>query len=103
MLNPQPPKKAKKSFLIAIAVLFMGVTLVMVRRVGHTKPVEDHSAIATAARRADFVRSIRINGTVEAVNFLAIAAPRLSGPGLGTLVITKLAVSGTHVKKGELL
>jgi multidrug resistance efflux pump len=37
------------------------------------------------------------------VNFTAIAAPRLSGPGLGTLVVTKLAGSGQHVRKGDLL
>jgi multidrug resistance efflux pump len=49
------------------------------------------------------VRTIRLTGTIEAVNFLAIAAPKLSGPGLGQLVVTKLAGSGQHVKKGDLL
>jgi multidrug efflux pump subunit AcrA (membrane-fusion protein) len=59
---------------------------------------------ATAiVRRADFVRRVRIQGTVEAVSFHAIAAPRLSGPGSGTLILTKLVASGKSVKKGELL
>jgi HlyD family secretion protein len=57
----------------------------------------------TTVKRTDFVRSIRLNGTVEAINFLAIAPPRLSGPGMGSLVITKLAPSGSHVNKGDLL
>jgi len=56
-----------------------------------------------AVRRTDFVRSIRLTGTIEAINFLAIAPPRLSGPGMGSLVITKLAASGSHVSKGDLL
>ena len=60
------------------------------------------SAIATV-RRADFFKKLRVNGTVEAVSYQPIAAPRLSGPGSGTLIITKLVTSGKQVKKGELL
>jgi len=60
-------------------------------------------ATTTTVKRTDFVRGIRLNGTVEAINFLAIAPPRLSGPGMGSLVITKLAQSGSHVNKGDLL
>jgi multidrug efflux pump subunit AcrA (membrane-fusion protein) len=84
--------------LVAIAL-----AIVLVRKAVSNKPVANPSVATVTVRRADFVRSIRINGTVEAVNFLAIAAPRLSGPGLGQLVITKLAVSGSKVKKGDLL
>src|SRR3954465_1652955 len=57
------------------------------------------SAIATV-RRADFLKKLRVNGTVEAVSYQPIAAPRLSGPGSGTLIITKLATSGSRVQKG---
>jgi biotin carboxyl carrier protein len=57
---------------------------------------------ATVAR-ADFVRSVRIHGTVEAINSHAVAAPRLVGQNLNTLVITKLMPAGTAVKKGDLL
>lgn len=103
VLSPEPPKRRKKSFVIAVIVIAASVALVVARRVNHSEPVPDNSVPVVAVKRADFVRSIRINGTVEAVNFLAIAAPRLSGPGLGTLVITKLAVSGAHVKKNDLL
>jgi HlyD family secretion protein len=59
-------------------------------------------AVATA-KRGDFVRRLRVQGTVEAVSFHAIAAPRLSGPGSGSLIVTKLVASGKSVKKGELL
>lgn len=57
---------------------------------------------ATIATR-DFVRRLRIHGTVEAVQFRAVAAPRLSGPGMGTMIITKLATPGATVKRGDVL
>ena len=90
--------------MIALAVIVAAIVIaVIVRKNGSAKLPNAPAASTAIVRRADFVRSIRINGTIEAVNFLAIAPPRLSGPGLGTLVITKLAGNGSHVKKGDLL
>ena len=60
------------------------------------------AATATIATR-DFVRTVRVQGTVEAVQFRAIAAPRLTGPGSGSMSITKLVPAGAHVKRGQLL
>jgi multidrug efflux pump subunit AcrA (membrane-fusion protein) len=56
----------------------------------------------TAARR-DFVHSIRLSGTVEAVESTTVAAPRLSGPSSTSLVITRLVKAGTTVRPGDLL
>ncbi|HJR58673.1 MAG TPA: efflux RND transporter periplasmic adaptor subunit [Vicinamibacterales bacterium] len=56
----------------------------------------------TVARR-DFVRSIRLSGTVEAVESTTVAAPRISGPSSSSLVITKLVKAGTTVRPGDLL
>ena len=56
----------------------------------------------TAARR-DFVRSVRLSGTVEAVESTTVAAPRLSGPSAASLVITRLVRGGTTVRPGDLL
>ncbi len=53
--------------------------------------------------RQDFVRSIRLSGTVEAVDSTTIATPRLSGPDSQSLVITKLIKAGTPVEKGDLV
>ena len=53
--------------------------------------------------RQDFVRSIRLSGTVEAVDSTTIATPRLSGPNSQSLVITKLIKAGTPVGKGDLV
>jgi multidrug efflux pump subunit AcrA (membrane-fusion protein) len=51
----------------------------------------------------DFVRTLRVHGIVEAVASHTIAAPRLSGQGLGSLIITKLVKNGSAVKRGDLL
>jgi multidrug resistance efflux pump len=51
----------------------------------------------------DFVQSVRIHGIVEAVESHTIAAPRLSGQGLNTLIITKLVKNGSAVHAGDVL
>jgi multidrug efflux pump subunit AcrA (membrane-fusion protein) len=56
----------------------------------------------TVAKR-DFIKSVRLSGTVEAVESTTIATPRLSGPGTSSLVITKLVRAGAAVKKGDLI
>ena len=55
------------------------------------------------ATRADFVRAVRVHGIVEAIDSHAVAAPRLVGQNLSSLVITKLIPPGTNVRKGDLL
>jgi hypothetical protein len=57
---------------------------------------------ATVARR-DFVRSIRLTGTVEAVQATTIATPRLAGQTIPSLVVTRLIRPGTLVTRGDLL
>ena len=57
---------------------------------------------ATVERR-DFVRTLRLAGTVEAVQSRAVLAPTLAGSQLGALVVTKLIPAGTKVKQGDLL
>ena len=56
----------------------------------------------TVARR-DFVRAVRLSGTVEAVQSTTIAAPRLSGPNSNSLIITKLVRPGSTVSPGDLI
>ena len=51
----------------------------------------------------DFVRTVRLSGTVEAVESTTVAAPRLSGPSSSSLVITRLIKGGTTVRPGDLL
>ncbi len=59
-------------------------------------------ATAVAARR-DFVRTVRVTGTVMAIRSTVISAPRLSGPNTASLVITRLVTGGASVARGALL
>jgi HlyD family secretion protein len=61
-----------------------------------------HNAFAVVARR-DFVRTVRVTGTVLAVNSTIVSAPRLSGPNTNSLVITRLVRGGAAVERGSLL
>jgi HlyD family secretion protein len=57
---------------------------------------------STVARR-DFVRSVRLSGTVEAVQATTVSVPRLAGQNVPSLVITRLIRAGTMVHPGDLL
>lgn len=46
---------------------------------------------------------VRVTGTTEAVRMSTISAPMLEGQQFGTLTITRLAPSGAHVQRGEVL
>lgn len=59
-------------------------------------------ATVTVHRR-DFVRSIRIAGTVEAVEATTVSTPRLAGQNNQSLVITHLVRPGRIVAKGDLI
>jgi len=83
----------------AIAVLVLLAFLFQ----SHKKKTEADGLRVAKAERRDFIRSLRFHGTVEASQSFTVAAPRLAGPGLGTLVITRLVASGAAVKKGDLL
>jgi multidrug efflux pump subunit AcrA (membrane-fusion protein) len=56
----------------------------------------------TVARK-DFVRSLRLSGTVEAVEATNVAAPRLAGQNTNSLVIMRLVQNGAMVKPGDML
>jgi HlyD family secretion protein len=59
------------------------------------------ASASVVVARQDFVRSVRLNGTVEAVEATSIAAPRLSGQNNNSLVIMRLIKAGTTVKPGD--
>jgi multidrug efflux pump subunit AcrA (membrane-fusion protein) len=52
-------------------------------------------------KRSDFVRSVRLTGTVEAVEATTITAPRLAGQNNNTLVIMSLIRAGQAVRPGD--
>jgi multidrug resistance efflux pump len=58
---------------------------------------------AAAAQPASAASAVRIHGSVEPVRSQPVFVPRLSGTGVNSVVITRLAKPGTRVKKGDLL
>lgn len=63
----------------------------------------DGAAATALVKKVDFVRSVRLAGTVEAVQATAIQAPRLSGQNNNSLVIMRLIKAGTAVRPGDAL
>lgn len=62
------------------------------------------AALRTAVvTRRPLIRTLRLNGKVAATNSLLVSAPTLQGQPLGVLVVTRMATSGAHVHKGDVL
>lgn len=53
--------------------------------------------------RRNFRRTVRLHGTVQAVESYSVIAPRLAGQTAMTMVMTKLVRNGTRVRKGDVL
>jgi HlyD family secretion protein len=84
--------------LVSAAVAAAGLSL----RAGGPEPASAANATVTVARK-DFVRNVRLNGTVEAVESTSIPAPRLAGQNNNSLVIMRLVPNGATVKRGDVL
>lgn len=61
------------------------------------------NATTVTVKKGDFVRSVRLSGTVEAVQATTIATPRLAGQNNNTLTIMTLVRPGQKVRPGDLL
>jgi len=104
-------KKPYLLLVIILVVLVGGLAIVRGVRAGGTDAGgEDDEATQGSASfkvaRGAFVKTLRMTGLVESIHFHNVAAPRLvgaTGPGSNTLIITRLAPSGTPVVAGQLL
>jgi biotin carboxyl carrier protein len=96
-----------KPSLVAIAAISIaGVAAAGLFMRPQARAADQSGAQASAnvvVTRQDFVRSVRLNGTVEAVEATSIAAPRLSGQNNNSLVIMRLIKAGITVKPGDAL
>src|SRR5262249_57016289 len=93
-----------RSTLVALAALSaIGVAVAGVAMRPQARAVEPAGPDAGTAlvKRADFVRSVRLAGTVEAVQATTIAAPRLAGQNQSSLVIMRLTNAGAAVHAGH--
>jgi HlyD family secretion protein len=86
--------------LAAIAILFWA----LLRRPQSLEQGPAPGSLRTATvERGDFVRTLRLGGTVEAVQSLSVMAPQIAGEHLSSLILTRLAPAGAHVKQGDVL
>jgi multidrug resistance efflux pump len=93
-----------KTFTLRASALLLLVTtpfLFAHFRPGRAAPNLEESVIRV--ERRDFSQSLRLNGTTQASRSFVVLAPKLEGAQVGSMVITKLAPAGTHIKKGDFL
>ena len=61
------------------------------------------STATVEVQRRDVTHVLRLHGTVEAENAVAVVVPRILGQNVNALVVTRLVPNGTRVKTGDLL
>ena len=99
-----PQKHGNRRWVIAAALATVLVVAVLTRINAANRQETGTQTTRTAiVEQKDFVHKVRVHGIVEAVESHTIAAPRLSGQGLNTLIITRLAKSGSAVHQGDVL
>jgi HlyD family secretion protein len=103
--SPLPSRRNRNWFIAAIVVAAVVLATLALRPSTADTRHETGAEIARTAivERRDFVRTVRVHGIVEAVESHGIAAPRLSGQNLGSLIITKLVKNGSAVRRGDVL
>lgn len=106
--TPEPPRRRNRRPWVFWAYFTAVVVLLAAIIVKRLNPGNKSASAGPVTRTAvveqrDFISSLRLHGIVEAVESHAIAAPRLSGQGLGTLIITRLATGGSSVHRGDVL
>jgi HlyD family secretion protein len=92
--------------VVVCALAVAGAGLLAVSGRAYTSlqtPASTADADTAVAARRDFVRTVRVSGTVAAVRSTLVSAPRLAGPNASSLVIVRLVRGGASVKRGSLL
>ena len=92
--------KHRSALLVSSASLLRVVLLAMMSNFRSPSP---KTALTRQNHGVLVSDRIRVSGSTEAVRMRTIVAPMLQGQQFGTLTITKLVTSGTHVGKGDLL
>src|SRR5262245_58311014 len=102
-----PPKTRTRLVVVALLLLAAaaaGAALMSARSAERADAAQTSGRQTTATiTRRDFVRSLRLSGTVEAVQATTVSVPRLAGQNVPSLVITRLIRAGSMVQPGDLL
>src|SRR5688572_25922156 len=99
------PRKYLLLALVVVAVVTGGIALL--QGVGaDPEPSTRADSTSLPVSRGAFVRGLRLTGVIESVRYHNVAAPRIvgvTGAGGNSLIITKLAGSGSQVNAGDVL
>jgi len=93
-------------YRLIIAAVLSALGMTACSRVSPSTPLHDENHPGTAVvKRGSFRRTLRLTGTVRAVESYNVLAPRLSGQmmGSGNMVITKVVRNGITIRKGDVL
>ncbi|MGH9398053.1 MAG: efflux RND transporter periplasmic adaptor subunit [Terriglobia bacterium] len=112
--SPEPPLQAiqpsqpgkSRLWLVAGAIILAIVIIVLIRSALRNRQAASTEAgvIQTeVVQRAEFVKRIRLSGTMEAVESYSVVAPPTRGTSSGPLMLTQLDAGGTKVKKGDVV
>ncbi len=105
MSAPRPAKPrrgARLAILFVALAVVAAVAALWLWRARSSTPANEGIHTATVVRK-DFVSTLRLSGTVGAVQAISIGAPRIAGSTIEQLTITKLLPAGTKVHKGDVL
>jgi multidrug efflux pump subunit AcrA (membrane-fusion protein) len=91
----------KKPLIFLAATFAVGIAVAGLSLGARVPAQSGAGPMTTVVKKGDFVRSVRLAGTVEAVQATAIPAPRLSGQNNNSLVIMRLIKAGTSVQPGD--
>ena len=94
-------KRASLAALAAASAIGLAVAAFAVRPQARATDGSGPENATAIVKKADFVRSVRLAGTVEAVQATTVAAPRLAGQNQNSLVIMRMIKAGTTVKPGD--
>jgi multidrug efflux pump subunit AcrA (membrane-fusion protein) len=93
-----------RTVLIRIAAVLLLVTIpFLFLHFRQGRPSADRTDSLVKVERKNLSQTLRLNGTTQASRSFIVLAPRLEGAQVGSMVVTKLARAGTHVKSGDLL
>jgi HlyD family secretion protein len=87
---------------IACVLLLVAIPFLFVH-FRQSRPSADRADSVVGVERKNFSQTLRLNGTTQASRSFIVLAPRLEGAQVGSMVITKLALAGMHVKKDDFL
>ncbi len=90
-------------FALAAVTTLVAVATALSMRARASEPKTAGSTKTFTVARKDFVKTLRLSGTVEAVEATNVSAPRLAGQNTNSLVITRLVQNGATVKRGDML